>query len=461
MVNKDATGNDAKQLLTAKDCFFMAMGATIGAGIITNTGIAIGIAGTGVVIAYILAFTTYYVGHFPLIIMSSIKPVYSCHYVYTQWLGQRLAGVYMYIFLIGRVSQAFMGIAFGTYLASIVDIPPAVGGIAVLTLLYVINLLGMKSSARLQNVITAVLILAIVSFVFLGLPKVNYDAFFLKENLFFGGAMGMFNAIAILLFGTGGAFLILPMGPKIIRPETTIPRVVSIAQVCACLLFCAVAFVGAGVGPLSEVAGQPMTYQALIIYPGNWYLLFVIGGALLAIITTINANYIYYYTSMLKGCEDGWMPRWFAKLNRNGVPHRLLTLFWLIAVIPLALGMDLGQLVSVAAALTLAQTLVPLWGLVKLPALYPELWAKSRFYMPTPFLYVLTGFCTALLLTFIVINFVKFSLAVLVAVLLLIALSIIIVVVFGKQIVENNDKRKAEEALTAPREAALESAEAV
>ena len=37
-----------------------------------------------------------------------------------------------------------------------------------------------------------------------------------------------------------------------------------------------------------------MTYQAQIIYPGNWYLLFVIGGALLAIVTTINANYQRY-----------------------------------------------------------------------------------------------------------------------------------------------------------------------
>lgn len=40
--------------LSGKDLFFMAMGSTIGAGIITNTGAAIGMAGSGVIIAYLM-----------------------------------------------------------------------------------------------------------------------------------------------------------------------------------------------------------------------------------------------------------------------------------------------------------------------------------------------------------------------------------------------------------------------
>ena len=42
--------------LNGKDLFFMAMGSCIGAGIITNTGVAIGMAGSGVILAYLLAF---------------------------------------------------------------------------------------------------------------------------------------------------------------------------------------------------------------------------------------------------------------------------------------------------------------------------------------------------------------------------------------------------------------------
>ncbi len=83
-------------------------------------------------------------------------------------------------------------------------------------------------------------------------------------------------------------------GPQIENPKRNIPKMTIITFICAFLAFGLVAFVGSGVAPLAEVAGKPMTYQAQIIYPGNWYLLFVIGGALLAIVTTINANYQRY-----------------------------------------------------------------------------------------------------------------------------------------------------------------------
>lgn len=39
------------RLLSGKDLFFLGMGQCIGAGIITNTGLAIGSAGTGVIVA--------------------------------------------------------------------------------------------------------------------------------------------------------------------------------------------------------------------------------------------------------------------------------------------------------------------------------------------------------------------------------------------------------------------------
>lgn len=420
-----------KGLLTAKDCFFMAMGATIGAGIITNTGIAIGITGTGVVLAYMIAFFLWYVGHFPLIIMTSLKPVYSCHYVYTKWVSEKLAGAYIYVFLIGRVSQAFMGIAFGTYLASITDIPVKWGAIGVLTVLYLVNLIGVKNSARAQNILTILLITALASFIFLGLPQVNPEQFFEKQSLLLNGWRGLFNAVAILLFGVGGAFLILPLGPQIKDPANTIPKVVTLAQFCACMLFCLIAFVGSGVGKVAELAGHPMTYQARIIYPGNWYLVFVIGGALLAIITTINANYIYYYTSTIKGCEDGWLPRFLAKQNRFGVPGRLLTLFWLMAVVPILCNMQIGQLAGIAAALTLAQAVIPLWGIVKLPELYPEEWKASKFYMPTWALWVMIVFCTSLILLFVVLNFMTFSKTVTTIFSVLLVLSFVVSFGFG------------------------------
>ncbi len=442
MAHKSSQFNSPlEQKLNSKDLFFMAMGQTIGAGIITNTGIAIGLCGTGVILAYFIAFLVIYIGNLPILITGSVHPVLSPAYVFTDWVSPKLAGFFMYTFLLGRLAQAYMGAAFGTYLASITGINASVSAVVILTIFYLINLLGIKSSAKVQNITTFALIASILSFVILGLPKVNCHTYFLKENFFYNDWLGIFNAVAILLFGVGGSSVLVQFGPKAENPKKNIPKMTTISYICAFLIFSGVAFVGAGVAPIPEVAGKPMTYQASIIYPGNWHLLFVIGGALLAIVTTINANYIAYYTGCIKGVEAGWYPRFLAKRNRFDVPWPLLTLFWLMAIIPNMFGMQIGQLASLAAAVTLAPMCIPLWGLIKLPEKDPEGWAKSfvsRILPTNGARIAFTSFCTALLLVFIVLNFMTFTRPTLILASSYIVLSVLIVVFFGDKIMEKS-----------------------
>ena len=61
--------------LSGKDLFFMAMGSTIGAGIITNTGAAIGMAGSGVIIAYLMAFAVMFIANLPTMFFTTVHPV--------------------------------------------------------------------------------------------------------------------------------------------------------------------------------------------------------------------------------------------------------------------------------------------------------------------------------------------------------------------------------------------------
>ena len=67
--------------LNGKDLFFMAMGSCIGAGIITNTGVAIGMAGSGVILAYLLAFFVMFIANLPTMLIATVHPVMSPQYV--------------------------------------------------------------------------------------------------------------------------------------------------------------------------------------------------------------------------------------------------------------------------------------------------------------------------------------------------------------------------------------------
>lgn len=433
--------------LNGKDLFFMAMGATIGAGIITNTGVAIGMAGSGVIIAYLMAFAVMYVSNLPTMFFASVHPVMSPAYVMTSWVSKKVAGFWLYCQIFAAFAQAYMGVAFGTYVASIfTGISPSVSACVIVTVFFLLNLLDLKTSAKVQNITTAFLLLVLFSFVALGLPKCNLSQLFSSESMFYGGTRGIFDACASVLFGVGGCTVLMNFGPQIENPKRNISRMYTITFICAFLAFGLVAFVGSGVAPIAEVAGKPMTYQAKIIYPGNWHLLFVIGGALLAIITTINSNYQRYWSSILRGVDEGWLPAFFGKRNKHDIPWVLMVLFWLMALIPNLFGLNIGQLVSLASAVTLIPMLIPIWGFLKLPEGDPQGWQESKLskvFASKISRVLFCAFCTALIGIFVVLNVLRFSTVAIVFVTIYFAVAIIICVFFGDKLLKNGEARLA------------------
>ena len=443
-VSKKLSSGSGK--LNIADLLFMALGSTIGAGIITNTGIAIGLTGRSVVLAYLLSFLVMFIGNLPVLIAGSLHPMSSPQYTLTEWISPKLSGFYMYTFLLGRLAQAYMGVAFGTYISSICDINPSLAAVLILTLFYVINLFGMKSAAKVQNITTFILILSIMSFVVLGLPHVDFKNYFAEGEFITNGWLGIFNAVAILLFGVGGPSTLVQLSLDSENPKKNIPLSTIISYIVACFIFCSVAFVGAGVAPVAEIAGQPMTYQARMIYPGNWYLIFIIGGALLAIITTINGNYVAYYTGCVKGADDGWLPSVFAKRNKYGIPWVLHTLFYIMAVIPNILGMEIGQLSSLASAVTIAPMAIPLWGLLKLPEKDKEAWESSIFskiFKGKVSLTIFVAICSLALIVFVVINFINFTPMTLVLAIGYMVITTLIVIFFGDKIINRKKMNEA------------------
>ncbi len=432
--------------LNGKDLFFMAMGATIGAGIITNTGAAIGMAGSGVIIAYLMAFFVMFVANLPTMFFATVHPVMSPAYVMTSWVSKKVAGSWLYCQIFAAFAQAYMGVAFGTYVASIWNIDTRISACVIVTVFFLVNLLNMKASAKVQNVTTAFLLLVLISFVVLGLPKCDVGRMFSGESILYGGWRGIFDACASVLFGVGGCTVLMNFGPMVEDPKRNIPKMTVITFVCAFLAFGLVAFVGSGVAPLEEAAGQPMTYQAQIIYPGNGHLLFVIGGALLAIITTINSNYQRYWSSIIRGVDEGWLPEFMGRRNKNDIPWVLMVLFWLMALIPNLFGLNIGQLIGFASAVTLIPMLIPIWGFLKLPEGDPEGWQASKLsqvFKSRGARVAFCAFCTALIGIFVVLNVLNFSKVVAIFVGVYFAAALIVCFGFGDKLLAAGARRAA------------------
>ena len=361
----------------------MATGFTIGSGIITLTGIGIGMTGRSVFIAFAVCAVLFLISFRPLFIMSSVLPRMSAAYSYSKELITKEAGgLYVYIYFFGRITIAIFGISIAQYLASLIPalnnpVGMKVVAAGVLTLFYIINLFGIKNAAIVQNILFVILVFSLLSFVIFGIGKVEPD-FFEQRAFFVNGFSGFYSAVSLLFFAVGGAYIITDFAPKIKNPEKVTTKVIYIVTIGVTILYMFIGIVASGVIPQAEAAYQSLVVTARIVYPNNlFFSIFIIGGALGALITTLNSSFVWYSSSLIQACKDGWLPKAWGKTNKYEVPYILTTIFYILGLVPALLGMDLTVVSKIAVGMTILSILIPMAGILKLPEKYPEEWKQS------------------------------------------------------------------------------------
>lgn len=361
----------------------MATGFTIGSGIITLTGIGIGMTGRSVFIAFAVCAVLFLISFRPLFIMSSVLPRMSAAYSYSKELITKEAGgLYVYIYFFGRITIAIFGISIAQYLASLISalnnpVGMKVVAAGVLTLFYIINLFGIKNAAIVQNVLFVILVFSLISFVIFGIGKVESN-FFEQKAFFVNGFSGFYSAVSLLFFAVGGAYIITDFAPKIRNPEKVMTKVIYIVTIGVTVLYMFIGIVASGVIPQAEAAYQSLVVTARIVYPNNLlFSIFIVGGALGALITTLNSSFVWYSSSLIQACKDGWLPKAWGKTNKYEVPYILTTIFYILGLIPALLGMDLTVVSKIAVGMTILSILIPMAGILKLPEKYPEEWKQS------------------------------------------------------------------------------------
>ncbi len=403
--------------LNYKDLVTIGLGIIIGSGVITLTGFGIGYTDTGIFLAYILAGIAFLFSMLPTLIVGVTIPRTSYSYtVSKELLSPYAGGMFLMIFFIGRIIMAFFGVAFANYVVSIIpSAPPKLVAVGVITLFYVLNLFGVQSATKAQKFFNVILVLALGSFAVLGLLKLQPDAL-TTARLLPNGTSGLIQAIVLVMFSMGGGLTLLEFGGSVEGDvQKTLLKAVGTVSIVAMILFALVGLAGAGVLPYEEVANKPLTFAAQTIYPNQaGVLFFVIGGALTAIITTINSSLMWYCNTMIKGVNDGWFPEVVGRTNKNGAPYILLTVFYLIGIIPILLGANISFLSTVGTGLALLFYLIPNFALINLPKKYPEEWKKSIFYIKNNTLVtLLTLICNGIFIALISYNFLKYSPAIL------------------------------------------------
>ena len=322
----------------------LAIGQIIGSGIMVLTGIVIGLTGHGIAAAFILGAVLAIITCVPFIILTSAIPSSGAGFTYIRRLmGEKAGFMYIAMFVLSQVLIATYAKGFASYFCSIFpQFGESAVAMAALVICTAVNLIGLKSSALVQKGMVVLLLLSLFLFIVFGLPKVSWDALTpTVSNLMPNGPKNFFTGVALLSFACGGAKFVAENGDDIVEPSRTIPKVIVLSTSIVAVFYVLIGIVAGGVLPVETVAFQNLTLVAQEIFPTWLYLFFVFGGAVFALLTTLNGTLSWVTRGLQAAAKQGWLPEKTAEENRNGVPAILLMVFFLMGAIPILTGMDL------------------------------------------------------------------------------------------------------------------------
>ncbi len=378
---------DLNRTLGKKDLMGIAIGQIIGAGIMSMMGIAIDYTGRSANLAFMLSAVFTMCTFFPSIFISSCIRMRGG--LYTQFgifAGERWSGYYGIIYIITKMTLAMYSLSFAQYFIALVPgVPEKVVAIAVATFFIGLSFFGVDLASKIQNLLVVALISALLIFAIFGFPYVDFGTYFSNADGLFlpNGATGFLTAVAYLGFATGGATVILDASAECKDPVRDIPFVIVVSTTGVALLYGLVATVASGVLPVPEVANQPLTLVAQKVLPGPIYVFFIVCGAMFALATTLNSQMLSAPKPLMQICEDGWLPKSFATLNSHKAPYKILAALYVVAVLPIILDLQIGQISSMVQILGYVNNFILATTAAKLPELFPEAWEKSKFKVPT------------------------------------------------------------------------------
>jgi len=289
------------------------VGIIIGAGIYVLLGAATAEAGPLVWVAFLGAAVLSALTGLSYAELSSMFPSAAGEYEYTrQAMPEWLAFVVGWTMIVGLVvAAARVSIGFSRYVGYFVDIDARLASLALLVVVSVVAMVGIKQSARLTVGLSAVQVGGLVFVVAIGLPHVG------DVDLFSGsGFGGVLAGAALVFFAFIGFDEVITLAEETRDPTRTVPRALLLALGLSVGLYVAVAIAAVSVLGAEALAASPRPLADVMAH--------VLGDrgatvvAAIAVLTTTNTTLLALTAAsrvMYGMAKSGAMPESFAVVH--------------------------------------------------------------------------------------------------------------------------------------------------
>jgi len=354
------SGHELKRAVSGMQLTAMGVGAIIGTGIFVVIGEGVGIAGPGVILAFVLAAVACTFSALSYAELASSIPVSGSAYTYTYaTLGEIVAWIIGWDLILeygvsvaavavgwGGNLNAFLSAAFGVTLPDAISKSPEAGGVfnlpAVFIVLAITLLLvrGARESAAANFVMVGLKLAILLFFIVIAFANFSTKNFtpFLPH-----GTDSVTTAAAIIFFAYIGFDAVSTGSEEARNPKRDLPFAV-IGSLLVCTIFYILTAVGAiGIASPATLSGSDAPLAAALDQGAgiSWAAWVLALGALIAI-SSVCLVILYGQTRIFFAmCRDGLLPEGFARVHpRYGTPARLtiglgVLIAILAAVIPL------------------------------------------------------------------------------------------------------------------------------
>ncbi|WP_407360876.1 APC family permease [Microbacterium sp. LBN7] len=306
--------------LTLGDAVAIGLGSMIGAGVFAVWAPAMGVAGSGILVALAIAAVVAFCNATSSAQLAAVHPVAGGTYAYARaeigpWWGF-IAG---WSFVIGKIaSGAAMAMTFAAYAAPEGwQTPVAVVAVAALA---TVNCFGVTRTALLTRILVACSLLGLAVTVAVGFGSAAAAS---PPPLPDASAYGVLQGAGLLFFAFAGYARIATMGEEVVDPARTIPRAIVLALGGAVVVYALVGLAvilvlggdaASSTAPLADLlvaAGWPALAPLIRVAAAAASL-----GALLALLTGIGRT-------TLAMARESDVPRFLAKVDEHRqVPQR-------------------------------------------------------------------------------------------------------------------------------------------
>lgn len=386
LVNPVSSEAEIKQRTLGKsDLWAIGVGQVIGAGVISLTGIALGLTGKSVWLAYAVAVIYGFIVILPNVFLSATLRLKGGNYsLITSLANDVIGGMYIVAFIASCIGISLFGVSLGSYAQSIFPkLNIQFVGIVFMTLFFVINIFGVDIMAKTQKYMSVILVVCLLLFVIFGMTKVDSSIFnFSSPEFITHGSSGFIAAVFLLVYSTQGYVMNINYGMVAKDAKRDIPWSILMCVPVIFVVYVGVAMVDAGVLPLAQVAGKPLTLAAKTILPAPLFIAFIVGGPIMALMTTLNSTYAAYSKPFQVAAKDGWLPESFARTNKYGVPYKIMTAVYIVGLIPIALNFNISTITNNIMLVNIVLNYLVTFSTWRLPYKFPEQWNASRYHIP-------------------------------------------------------------------------------